>query len=1086
MPHSSFSAATSELVTDQLEVPSLDDRSYRIIRLPNKLEVLLVHDKETDKASAALDVGVGNFSDPKDMPGVAHAVEHALFMGTEKYPVENEYGAYLSSHNGYTNAYTSTTHTNFFFEISALPVTNPTKGEEGKSALEGAVDRFAQFFIAPLFLENTLDRELRAVDSENKKNLQSDYWRLNQLSKLLSNPKHPYCQFSTGNLETLRDNPKEQGINVRDVFMDFHRKNYSANRMKLVLLGRESLAELEEWAVKYFSDIKNKDLPENRWDDVKLLTGNELQIQYFAKPVMESRTLEIYFPYPDEDTLFETQPSRYLSHLIGHEGPGSILAYIKAKGWANTLDCGGATICPGTGVFSVHARLTPEGLKNYPEVVKVVFQYIAMLREAAPQEWILNEMKGIAEVDFRFRQKIKASKFASSASSLMQKPYPRERLLSAGALVRRFDPEAIRKALDLLTPETFRMAIISQDFPIPVTLDKKEQWYGTEFHAEPIPAEMMAEFKKAASISKSERIPELFLHHKNEFIPEDLEVQKKVVENPTIAPALIRNDTGSRIWWKKDDRFWVPKAKVSITLRNGFSSVTPSNLIKTALYCELVDDALNEYAYAADLAGLAFELSLHPSGIDLELGGYSDKMPVLLEKVLLTMRDLTIDPQRFEIIKERIHRSHRNFDFQQPYEQVSSYMSWLNSPTAWINADLLAEIPSVTAKDVQEHFPLLLRHVHLELLCHGNLRKEATLKMASLVESILKPRPLAAGQWAPRRSFLLPEGANLTFARKVPDPENVNNAIEYVLSVGSRTDRALQARINLLAQMSHEPAFDQLRTKEQLGYVVFALPWASATRLGYKIIIQSERSAEYLEGRIEAFLADYEKKLEEMSDEEFEGHKASLINRRKEKPRNLGHESDVFLGHVLGEYFDFDFAAQEIAQLTPLKKSDLQSFYKQYISPSSTTRSKLSVHLCAQRSASPPPLSSLPSLLCDFLQAEGFSTASPDALAKRFEALDLTKNAEPAIVEGTRTYLKEDLGTEDVRIQEVLEKGRAMIGGLGLESTDQSKDEAVAADKAPAVMGMEDVAKYKAGLKVSEAAAPVVELETLMEGAAKL
>lgn len=65
-----------ERVTDQLETPSLDDRTYRVIRLPNQLEALLVHDPETDKASAAIDVNVGNFSDEYDMPGMAHAVEH--------------------------------------------------------------------------------------------------------------------------------------------------------------------------------------------------------------------------------------------------------------------------------------------------------------------------------------------------------------------------------------------------------------------------------------------------------------------------------------------------------------------------------------------------------------------------------------------------------------------------------------------------------------------------------------------------------------------------------------------------------------------------------------------------------------------------------------------------------------------------------------------------------------------------------------------------------------------------------------------------------------------------------------------------
>ena len=78
------SMAPIKRITEKLEVPALDDRSYRVIELPNKLEALLVHDPDTDKASAAVNVNVGSFSDADDMPGMAHAVEHLLFMGTEK------------------------------------------------------------------------------------------------------------------------------------------------------------------------------------------------------------------------------------------------------------------------------------------------------------------------------------------------------------------------------------------------------------------------------------------------------------------------------------------------------------------------------------------------------------------------------------------------------------------------------------------------------------------------------------------------------------------------------------------------------------------------------------------------------------------------------------------------------------------------------------------------------------------------------------------------------------------------------------------------------------------------------------------
>lgn len=67
-----------------MEKPQLDQRTYRVIQLPNQLEALLIHDPETDKASAAMDVGVGSLSDSDELPGIAHAVEHMLFMGTKK------------------------------------------------------------------------------------------------------------------------------------------------------------------------------------------------------------------------------------------------------------------------------------------------------------------------------------------------------------------------------------------------------------------------------------------------------------------------------------------------------------------------------------------------------------------------------------------------------------------------------------------------------------------------------------------------------------------------------------------------------------------------------------------------------------------------------------------------------------------------------------------------------------------------------------------------------------------------------------------------------------------------------------------
>lgn len=80
-----------------IEKPLLDDRSYRFIKLDsNDLHVLLISDPTTDRSAASLDVHVGSFADKEyTIPGLAHFCEHLLFMGTGKYPEENEYLSYL-------------------------------------------------------------------------------------------------------------------------------------------------------------------------------------------------------------------------------------------------------------------------------------------------------------------------------------------------------------------------------------------------------------------------------------------------------------------------------------------------------------------------------------------------------------------------------------------------------------------------------------------------------------------------------------------------------------------------------------------------------------------------------------------------------------------------------------------------------------------------------------------------------------------------------------------------------------------------------------------------------------------------------
>jgi insulysin len=543
-------------------------------------------------------------------------------------------------------------------------------------------------------------------------------------------------------------------------------------------------------------------------------------------------------------------------------------------------------------------------LAKYQEIVKIFFQYVAMLKELPPQEWIFEEQKGMADVDFKFKQKTPASRFTSKTSSVMQKPLPREWLLSGGSRLRTFEPALIAKALGKLRPDNLRLSIISRDFP--GDWDQKEKWYGTQYKYEKIPNDFMEDLRKAAQTSASERVPELHLPHKNSFIPSKLEVEKKEVAEPALAPRLLRNDSSARTWWKKDDTFWVPQANVIVSLQTPILDLKAKTTALGRLYTELVRDALEEYSYDAELAGLQYSVGLESRGLWLDISGYNDKLLVLLDKVVQTLKNLEIKKDRFEIVKERLTRGYNNWQLQSSYQQVGDYMSWLTSERDNIVEMMAAELPSITSAEVSQFRDDSLKDMHIEVYVHGNMYRNDALKATNLVEATLNAGVVPPEKRLNPRSFVLPAGSNYVYNKTLQDPANVNHCVETFFHIGERGDREVRARTLLIDQMLHEPAFDQLRTKEQLGYVVFTGMRSLFTTCGIRFLIQSERTPQYLDTRIEAFLTRYGETLAEMSESEFEGHKRSVIVKRLEKLKNLNQESSRHWQQISNEFYDFE------------------------------------------------------------------------------------------------------------------------------------------------------------------------------------
>ena len=76
----------TSLLSPTLVVSPNDNREYKTLKLANDIEVILVSDPSAEKSAASLRGGVGLLHDPMSQQGMAHYLEHMLFLGTDLYP----------------------------------------------------------------------------------------------------------------------------------------------------------------------------------------------------------------------------------------------------------------------------------------------------------------------------------------------------------------------------------------------------------------------------------------------------------------------------------------------------------------------------------------------------------------------------------------------------------------------------------------------------------------------------------------------------------------------------------------------------------------------------------------------------------------------------------------------------------------------------------------------------------------------------------------------------------------------------------------------------------------------------------------
>lgn len=173
---------------------------------------------------------------------------------------------------------------------------------------------------------------------------------------------------------------------------------------------------------------------------------------------------DLHFDIDTETFEYRAQPEHYISHLIGHESRGSLLSFLKAKGWVDSLWSGGASgETGGWGFFVIGMNVTDEGLRKVDDIVNIVFQYIEMLRREGPQEWVFNECAKLWTMQFRFKEKERPSNYASALAKDLRL-HDFDNLLSAQYELLDFRPDLINEILSCLIPSRLRLMVSSKGF----------------------------------------------------------------------------------------------------------------------------------------------------------------------------------------------------------------------------------------------------------------------------------------------------------------------------------------------------------------------------------------------------------------------------------------------------------------------------------------------------------------------------------------------------------------------------------------------------------------------------------------------
>jgi secreted Zn-dependent insulinase-like peptidase len=377
---------------------------------------------------------------------------------------------------------------------------------------------------------------------------------------------------------------------------------------------------------------------------------------------------------------------------------------------------------------------------------------------------------------------------------------------------------------------------------------------------------------------------------------------------PLVTPPEIIHECGAmRLWHRLDDKFDQPRMNAYFHVNLPAIEPTPEAYILADMLTLLVHDRLQDLVrYPAELASLHAGLDVvgQHTMLSLTFDGFNDKLPKLVEAYFAAVADFDVNDTRFEKIKEKRVKDLKNYGLK-PGRQAHSLLHELLKEREDSEAAKLAALEKCTAQMLRDFAAAVWSSAsHVEGLIIGNVTAEEALAMGAMIRGTLKGGPIAPDAFPTRRVTKIPRG-DTRFALSTQNPEEGTNVVYVHFQHGVST-YALRATLLMVHQLMGEKLFDQLRTKEQLGYVASASLETLYDVQGFRVTVESAFHAPaFVEGRINAFLAGFPAQVTAMTEEEYVKTRRSLVDSVLTMDVSLSAEADRHWTHVSNQKYQF-------------------------------------------------------------------------------------------------------------------------------------------------------------------------------------